>query len=76
MTEPHRHPSRPGAGGEEEFVEFARAGGAAAGEFECVACNYGVVVHGRLPGCPMCGGALWERSLWTPFAQARAVILR
>jgi rubrerythrin len=30
------------------------------GEFRCAACGYGVVIHRRLPPCPMCGATVWE----------------
>ena len=55
---------------EDEFVEFFRAGDRVSGAFECVACEYGVVVRMTLPSCPMCGQSLWERSTWSPFARA------
>jgi hypothetical protein len=53
-----------------EFVEFFRTGERAVGDFECVACGYGVVNRGGLPRCPVCGSTLWERSAWAPFARA------
>ena len=65
MQEPHL-----GTAGDEEFVEFLRAGERATGAFECVACRYGAVVRAELPSCPMCHGTLWERSEWAPFASA------
>jgi rubrerythrin len=43
------------------FVDFARAGSEASGEFWCAGCGYGVVVQRALPPCPMCQGAVWER---------------
>jgi hypothetical protein len=52
-----------------EFVEFVRAGERGVGDFECVACGYDVVNRGWLPACPICGGKLWERSAWAPFAR-------
>jgi hypothetical protein len=42
------------------YVPFAPAGDAAAGEFHCADCGYGIVVSRRLPRCPMCGGGVWE----------------
>ena len=75
MTESQHHPygargSEPlsARAGDEEFVEFVRAGERAVGEFECVACSCRAVVHGDLPPCAECGGTLWERSSWSPFA--------
>jgi rubrerythrin len=43
-----------------DFVEFGAAGEAAAGEFHCSECGYGVIVQSTLPRCPMCGGTAWE----------------
>lgn len=57
-----------------EFVEFFRSGEHAAGEFECVACGYRAVHVGELPRCSVCGGALWERSEWTPFARVLSAL--
>jgi hypothetical protein len=65
MTESQHHHSR---AGDEEFVEFVRARERAVGEFECVACGGRTVVHGDLGACALCGGELWERSSWRPFA--------
>jgi len=36
------------------------------GEYRCAACGYGIVVHRRPPGCPMCGEARWEHVEWRP----------
>ena len=58
--------------GDEEFVEFVRAGEGAVGEFECVACGDRAVVHGGLAPCATCGGTLWERSSWSPFSSVLA----
>ena len=69
MTESQHHSSRTG---DEEFVEFVRAGERAVGEFECVACSCRAVVHGDLGPCAECGGTLWERSSWSPFASVLA----
>jgi len=62
--------------GDEEFVEFFRAGEQVVGAFECVACSHGAVVRGDLPPCPRCEGTLWERSAWTPFATALSGLAR
>jgi rubrerythrin len=43
------------------YVEFLAAGQAAAGEFQCAECGYGVAVQRTLPLCPMCSGTAWER---------------
>jgi rubrerythrin len=42
------------------YVPFYAAGTAAAGEFHCSDCGYGVSVQQQLPVCPMCGGTSWE----------------
>jgi hypothetical protein len=38
-------------------------------EYRCAACGYGIVVHRRPPGCPMCGEARWEHVEWRPSSQ-------
>jgi rubrerythrin len=48
------------------FVDFVAAGTQLAGEYRCADCGYGAVVHGALPPCPMCGGAVWESRRPTP----------
>ena len=53
-----------------DFVEFARAGTQAAGEYHCSSCGYGVTIHTLLPRCPMCAGTLWEQAAWSPFSRA------
>ncbi len=45
---------------EGDFVEFARAGAPAKGDFYCSSCGYGVSVNASLPQCPMCAGTVWE----------------
>ena len=45
------------------------AGGRAKGEFRCVECGYGIVVHDALPECPMCHGEAWEPAPWRPFTR-------
>ena len=40
--------------------DLPAAGEAAAGEFHCAGCGYGVTVQRLLPLCPMCGGRSWE----------------
>jgi len=59
------------AGG--DYVPFVAAGSAAAGEFHCAECGYGVTVHTSLPVCPMCSGTTWEQAPWSPFTRARRV---
>ncbi len=49
------------------YVEFAATGQAAAGEFQCAECGYGVAVQRALPLCPMCGGTAWERAVRREF---------
>jgi rubrerythrin len=53
-----------------DFVEFARAGMQAAGEYHCSTCGYGVTIHSLLPQCPMCAGTMWEQTVWSPFSRA------
>jgi hypothetical protein len=53
-----------------DFVEFARAGTPAAGEYHCSECGYGVTIHSLLPQCPMCAGNTWEQTDWSPFSRA------
>ena len=59
----------------DEFVEFWAAGQSAKGEFHCSACGYGVTIARALPLCPMCGGSVWEQSLWSPFTRRAAAPL-
>jgi rubrerythrin len=65
---------RAGTAAEEAYeagsFELAAAGDAAVGEFRCVECGYGVIVHRELPPCPMCGGASWKQTPWSPFSRA------
>ena len=53
----------------DEFVEFFAAGQAVKGEYHCSDCGYGVTIVRALPLCPMCGGASWEQSAWSPFSR-------
>lgn len=53
------------------YVEFLNEGTAAAGEFHCAQCGYGVTVSATLPRCPMCSGTTWEQTAWSPFSRAR-----
>jgi rubrerythrin len=55
----------------DDYVEFWAAGQAVKGEFHCSECGYGVTIVRALPLCPMCGGASWEQSPWSPFTRAR-----
>ena len=55
-----------------DFVDFLAAGAHVKGEFHCAGCGYGVIVHSTLPVCPMCGGAEWEQSAWSPLTRARS----
>jgi hypothetical protein len=68
MREPQfplgRATSRPAP---DDFVEFARAGTRAKGQFECTACGHQIVSRAALPHCTLCGEGLWERSAWSPF---------
>ena len=56
----------------DEYVEFVRAGTRAVGEFGCTGCGHAITVRGRLPRCPSCGEAVWERLLWSPFGKTFA----
>ena len=49
-------------GSDDGYVRFHEAEAEARGEFHCAECGYGVIVHTRLPACPMCAGRLWEQS--------------
>ena len=65
-----------GAGAREstdDFVDFLAAGSRVKGEFHCAECGYGVTVYRTLPVCPMCGGAQWEQSAWSPLSRARTL---
>jgi len=53
------------------FVEFLASGDRATGEYHCSECGYGVTIFAVLPLCPMCGGAAWEQSSWSPFSRAQ-----
>ncbi len=55
----------------DEFVRVQKAEEKARGEYHCAECGYGVIVHTRLPACPMCAGRLWEQSTWS---RARRVL--
>jgi hypothetical protein len=59
-----------------EFVEFVQAGERVTGAYECVACAHRVFVRGKLEPCQGCRGTLWERSTWTPFANALSGLAR
>jgi hypothetical protein len=66
-----------GAAGREpggDFVDFLSAGARVKGEFHCAECGYGVTVYRALPVCPMCGGADWEQSAWSPLTRARGIL--
>ena len=52
------------------FADLLPSGERAKGEYHCAECGYGVTVFSVLPRCPMCGGAAWEQSSWSPFARA------
>ena len=56
--------------GADDYVRFVASGARAKGEYHCSECGYGVTVFSVLPLCPMCGGAAWEQSAWSPFARA------
>jgi rubrerythrin len=58
----------------DEYVEFRATGESVKGEFHCSACGYGVTIVRALPLCPMCGGSSWERSTWSPFGKASALL--
>ncbi|MCW2977768.1 MAG: hypothetical protein JWM06_3049 [Actinomycetia bacterium] len=54
------------------FVGFLETGEAAAGEYHCSSCGYGVVVQRELPRCPMCSGTHWEQGGWGAFRRRAA----
>ena len=54
---------------EGDYIEFVPAGTAAAGEFRCSGCGYGVTVQTALPHCPMCSGTTWEPAASSPFSR-------
>ena len=54
-----------------DYVEFVRAGAAAAGAYRCSGCGYGVTVRASLPRCPMCAGTTWERAASAQFVSPR-----
>jgi len=54
----------------EEYVELHAAGTHAKGQYRCAGCGYGITIHDELPDCPMCAGAVWELTPWTPFGNA------
>jgi hypothetical protein len=62
-----------GIGG--DAVEFRYAGERVKGDFRCADCGYGVAVFTNLPSCPMCQGAAWEESLWSPFGRTAGRLL-
>jgi rubrerythrin len=45
---------------DDQHVDFLLTGDAAAGEFRCSECGYGVSINSTLPRCPMCRGTAWE----------------
>ena len=70
MSEPQAAAVEPAG----DYVHFVRAGAHVKGEFHCAECGYGVTVYRTLPVCPMCGGAEWEQSAWSPLSRARSVL--
>ena len=57
-------PARTAGTRERERVE---AGARGAGEYRCLECGYGIVTFSLVPACPMCHGADWEATRWSPF---------
>jgi hypothetical protein len=51
---------------------LAATGDHAVSEFRCVESGYAAIVSRELPPCPMCGGASWRRSAWSPFTRPAA----
>ena len=70
-----RHGSEPSRSATDDYVEFWVAGQSVKGEFRCSECGYGVTIARVLPLCPMCGGSVWEQSLWSPFTRRAAAPL-
>jgi hypothetical protein len=58
----------------DDYVEFWPAGKSVKGEFHCAECGYGVTIVRALPLCPMCGGATWEQSAWSPFTRSQRIV--
>ena len=52
---------------------FRTAGTAAAGEFHCAECGYGIAVQTLLPICPMCRGLVWDDSATSPYGRRRSL---
>jgi lipopolysaccharide biosynthesis regulator YciM len=48
-------------------IDRVEAGARGAGEYRCLECGYGIVTFGLVPDCPMCHGADWEATRWSPF---------
>ena len=48
------------------------AGDPGTGQYRCADCGYGITIHAELPECPMCGGAAWEETAWSPITNAGA----
>ena len=55
--------------GVDGIPDFLAAGQAAAGEFHCAACGYGISVRRVLPECPMCRGTQWEEPATSPYGR-------
>jgi Zn finger protein HypA/HybF involved in hydrogenase expression len=56
-----------------EVARLRTAGDPAKGEFHCAHCSYGVIVHTKLPTCPMCGGGMWQQTSWHPLTRVRVL---
>ena len=57
------------------YLKNTLPGQSVKGEFRCSECGYGVTIARVLPLCPMCGGSVWEQSLWSPFTRRAAAPL-
>jgi hypothetical protein len=52
----------------DELDALQMTGTAAAGEYRCATCRYGIAINALLPTCPMCGGEAWELVARRPLA--------
>jgi rubrerythrin len=58
------------------YAALHATGDAAAGEFHCRECGYGVIVQRLLPRCPMCSGTEWEPAGMRALRRRAAALLR
>lgn len=56
------------------YVVLVASGTSGTGQYRCAECGYGITIHAALPDCPMCGGASWEETPWSPISNAPAFV--